>query len=215
MFRVTRRPPSGAQNCNCSLRFYVRFWLPATAMAEPSQRLASKNIHKTRGCNYSFELLMMGGMSPKTCWAIKKHWNNKFYYTVASCWFFLWVLYYDTRIREHQPNFLLHGLLALYTYYYSYFILFYFYKEHFTSVQSVYVKFVTHNLKVPHHLHVCDCSLKNNISCMRCRYVYSLRIKSHCLRPTFHLHLIKTQLACNSGTTETPTMGWTEEEEVE
>jgi hypothetical protein len=36
-----------------------------------------------------FELLMMGGVSPETCWAIKKHWNNKFYYTVASCWFFL------------------------------------------------------------------------------------------------------------------------------
>jgi hypothetical protein len=38
------------------------------------------------------ELLVMGGMYPETCWAIKKHWNNKFYYTVASCWFFLWVL---------------------------------------------------------------------------------------------------------------------------
>ena len=36
-----------------------------------------------------FELLMMGGVSPETCWAIKKHWNNKFYYTVAFCWFFL------------------------------------------------------------------------------------------------------------------------------
>jgi len=36
-----------------------------------------------------FELLMMGGVSPETCWAIKKHWNNKLYYTFASCWFFL------------------------------------------------------------------------------------------------------------------------------
>ena len=33
---------------------------------------------------------MMGCVSPETCWAIKKHWDNKFYYTVASCWFFLW-----------------------------------------------------------------------------------------------------------------------------
>ena len=49
-----------------------------------------------------FELLMMGGVSPETCWAIKKHWNNKFYYTVASCLFFLWVLYYDARIHDHQ-----------------------------------------------------------------------------------------------------------------
>ena len=49
-----------------------------------------------------FELLMMGGVSPETCWAIKKHWNNKFYYTVASWWFFLWILYYDAQIHEHQ-----------------------------------------------------------------------------------------------------------------
>ena len=47
---------------------------------------------------------MMGGVSPETCWAIKKHCNNKFYYTVASCWFFLWYLYYDARIQEHQVN---------------------------------------------------------------------------------------------------------------
>jgi len=40
-----------------------------------------------------FELLMMGGVSSETCWAIKKHWNNKFFYTVASVWFFLWDLY--------------------------------------------------------------------------------------------------------------------------
>jgi hypothetical protein len=36
-----------------------------------------------------FELLMMGGVTPETRSAIKKHWNNKFYYTVTSCWFFL------------------------------------------------------------------------------------------------------------------------------
>jgi len=36
-----------------------------------------------------FELLMMGGVSPETRRAIKKHWNNKFYYAVASCLFFL------------------------------------------------------------------------------------------------------------------------------
>jgi hypothetical protein len=31
------------------------------------------------------ELLMMSGMSRETLCAIKKLWNNKFYYTVASC----------------------------------------------------------------------------------------------------------------------------------
>ena len=51
-----------------------------------------------------FELLMMGSVSPETCWAIKKYWNNKFYYTVASFWFFLWDFYYDARIHEHQEK---------------------------------------------------------------------------------------------------------------
>jgi hypothetical protein len=45
---------------------------------------------------------MMGGVSPETCWAIKKHWNNKFYYMVASCRLFLHDLYYHARIHEHQ-----------------------------------------------------------------------------------------------------------------
>jgi hypothetical protein len=49
-----------------------------------------------------FELLMMSGVSLETCWAIKKHWNNKFYYTVVSFLLFLYDLYYDTRIHEHQ-----------------------------------------------------------------------------------------------------------------
>lgn len=39
------------------------------------------------------------------------------------------------QVKLIQPNFLLHWYLALYTYYYTYFILFYFYQEHFTSVQ--------------------------------------------------------------------------------
>jgi hypothetical protein len=49
-----------------------------------------------------FELVMMSGVSLETCWAIKKHWNNKFYYTVVSCCFFLRDLYYDARIHEHR-----------------------------------------------------------------------------------------------------------------
>ena len=45
---------------------------------------------------------MMSGVSLETCWAIKKNWNNKFYYTVASCRLFLYDLYYDARIHEHR-----------------------------------------------------------------------------------------------------------------
>jgi hypothetical protein len=45
------------KNCNCSrLWFYIRLWLQLQF----------------------FELLMMSGASLETCWAIKKHWNNKF-----------------------------------------------------------------------------------------------------------------------------------------
>ena len=57
-----------------------------------------------------FELLMMGGVSPETCWAIKKHGNNKFCYTVASCWLFLWDLYYNARIHKHQVSSLSTGI---------------------------------------------------------------------------------------------------------
>jgi hypothetical protein len=43
------------RNCKYSLWFYIRFWLPAAAMAEPSQRQpVNKNVCKTRGCNYRF-----------------------------------------------------------------------------------------------------------------------------------------------------------------
>jgi hypothetical protein len=31
-----------------------------------------------------FELLMMSSVSFEKCLAIKKHWNNKFYYTVPT-----------------------------------------------------------------------------------------------------------------------------------
>jgi hypothetical protein len=48
---------------------------------------------------------MKSGVSLETFWAIKKHWNNKFYYTVASCWLFLYDLYYDERIHEHHVLF--------------------------------------------------------------------------------------------------------------
>jgi len=39
MFRATHRLSSGAQNCNFSLWFYIRLWLPAAVMAEWELRL--------------------------------------------------------------------------------------------------------------------------------------------------------------------------------
>ena len=103
----------------CSRIYYSNVIFNCSTCFEPSQRPATKNVCKTRGCNYSFwapddewcvarnmshdscrqpqtyvkpeaaitvfELLMMSGVSLETCWAIKKHLNNKFYYTVACC----------------------------------------------------------------------------------------------------------------------------------
>jgi len=135
------------KNCNCSLWFYIRLWLPSDVMAEweptPLIIRSSKTVIVTSGFTYVcgcrqmswlsgnqwfplshdicrqpqtyvkteatitvFELLMMSGVSLETCWAIKKHCNNKFYYTVASCWLFLYDLYYDVRIHEYQTKFL-------------------------------------------------------------------------------------------------------------
>jgi hypothetical protein len=54
-------------------------------MVEPSQGLVTKMYVKPEAAVTVFELLMMGGVLPKTCCAIKKHWNNKLYYTIASC----------------------------------------------------------------------------------------------------------------------------------
>jgi len=50
------------------------------------------HVWKTRGCRYSFRLLMMGSVLPETFWASYKYWIIKFWYIVASCWIFLYEL---------------------------------------------------------------------------------------------------------------------------
>jgi len=68
----------------------------------PTTRPITFHVWKTRGCQCSFRLLMMGGVSPETCWASYKYGIIKFWYIVASCWIFLHELYYDARIQEHR-----------------------------------------------------------------------------------------------------------------
>jgi hypothetical protein len=51
----------------------------------PTTRPTTFHECKTRGCQCSFRLLMMGGVSPETCSASCKY-EIKFWYTVASCW---------------------------------------------------------------------------------------------------------------------------------
>jgi hypothetical protein len=68
----------------------------------PTTRPTSFHVWKTRGCQCSFRLLMMGGVSPGTCWASYTCGIIKFWYTVVSCWIFLYEFYYDARIHEHS-----------------------------------------------------------------------------------------------------------------
>ena len=60
------------------------------------------HVWKTRGYQCSFRLLMMGSVSPETCWASCKYGIIKFWYIVTSCWIFLYEFYYDARIHEHH-----------------------------------------------------------------------------------------------------------------
>ena len=70
----------------------------------PTTRPTTFHVWKTRGYQGSFRVLMMGGVSPETCWASYKYGIIKFRYTDATCWIFLYELYYDARIHEHQDH---------------------------------------------------------------------------------------------------------------
>jgi hypothetical protein len=61
----------------------------------PTTHPTTFHVWKTRGCQCSFRLLMMGDVSPETCWASYKYWIIKFWYIVASCLIFLYELYYE------------------------------------------------------------------------------------------------------------------------
>jgi len=47
---------------------------------------------KPENCQCSFRLLMMGGVSPETCWASYKYGIIIIWYIVASCWISLYEL---------------------------------------------------------------------------------------------------------------------------
>jgi hypothetical protein len=76
MFRATHCPSSGDQNCTSSFWFFIRERSLVVVVAGRWQRPATTttfHVCKTRGCQCRFELLMMGGVSPETCWASYKH----------------------------------------------------------------------------------------------------------------------------------------------
>ena len=58
------------------------------------------HVCKTKNCRCSFRLLMMGGVSPETCWASCKYEIKKCWYTVASCW----ISYVDYTMMHRSTN---------------------------------------------------------------------------------------------------------------
>ena len=94
IFRATHRPSSGA----CTYCAWKR---------PPTTRPTTFHVWKTRGCQCSFRLLMMGGVSPETCWASYKYGIIKFWYVVPSCWIFLYeltLILYSHKLRPLLPN---------------------------------------------------------------------------------------------------------------
>ena len=83
----------------------------------PTTRPTTFHVWKSRGCQCSFRLLMMGGVSPETRWASYKYGIIKFWYVVASCWiFFLWNVLWCTDPRTSSFQMFLcylHASLAL------------------------------------------------------------------------------------------------------
>ena len=72
----------------------------------PTTRPTTFHVWKTRGCRCSFSLLMMGGVSPETCWASYKYRIIKILIDYCILLdFFLYEFYYDARIREHQGKY--------------------------------------------------------------------------------------------------------------
>jgi len=90
--------------CNSVSKFYFIFMWSSTCFGwhtahhqEPKTALAASGFAYVEGCwmcscwtlssNYTSRLLMMGSVSPETCWASYKY-EIKFWYTVGSCWIF-------------------------------------------------------------------------------------------------------------------------------
>jgi hypothetical protein len=93
MFWATQRPSSGAQDLHWQL-LVLHTWDVVGCMVGRRCQAMIDNVHvwKTRGSQWSFRLLMMGGVSPETCLALYKYGIIKFWYIIASCWIFLYEL---------------------------------------------------------------------------------------------------------------------------
>ena len=119
--------------CHNASKLYFRFIWSSTCFGrhtahhqEPKTALAASGFACVEGCwtcscwtlsgsVSSFRLLMMGGVSPETCWASYKY-EIKFWYTVASCWIFfvnypLHTLFSNNPRMSYKPT---HKVMLLY-----------------------------------------------------------------------------------------------------
>jgi hypothetical protein len=83
MFREFPRPSSGAQ------------WLQWQPLVLTSYRGDSRTKVKPVAATAVIELLMMGGETPETCWAVNKRQDNK----VENCC--IWLVIYLNRTMMH------------------------------------------------------------------------------------------------------------------
>ena len=68
----------------------------------PTTRSTTFHVWKTRGCQCSFRLVIMGGVSPETYWASYKYGIIKILIYRCILLDFLYELYHDARIHEHK-----------------------------------------------------------------------------------------------------------------
>jgi hypothetical protein len=74
---------------------YATWKRPTTA------RPTTFHVWKTRGCQCNFRLLMMGNVSPETCWASYTYRIIQILIYYCILLDFLYELHYDARIHEH------------------------------------------------------------------------------------------------------------------
>jgi len=66
----------------------------------PATRLTTFHVWKTRGCQCSFRLLMMRGVSSETCWALCKYGIRNFNTLLHPVGFSLWIVLWRTDPRR-------------------------------------------------------------------------------------------------------------------
>jgi len=85
MFRAFSLPSSGARYCSGSLWFYLRIvvtvvlclWSGRLARPQTLDDYHHDTKVKPEAATAFIELLMMGGKTPETCWAVNKRQDNK------------------------------------------------------------------------------------------------------------------------------------------